>query len=184
LTGTHAIRPATTRMTATDWDGDGDDDIVMATTSDAGNVELRRVITDPAREDWSVPGYPALITVTNLPATNFQVAGGDVNGDGFGDVVVFATLANGNAEVRVYSVRGVKTPLTGTHAIRPATARLALSDWDGDGDDDIVFAATSDAGNVELRRLVSDGSKPDWVVPGYPQKITGTTLPVNDYQIA
>jgi len=111
-------------------------------------------------------------------------ARGDVNGDGAGDATVFATLADGSAETRVYSSKGVRVPLTGSVAIRPGTTRISCLDWDGDGDDDIVYASTSAGGGIELLKLTADGSKPQWVAPGYPQMITGSMLPATNFQLA
>ncbi len=186
LSGASHFRPGSTKLAVTDWDGDGDGDIVLARRSDANMVDLFWMPADAARPNWSAATYPIMITGTNLPAGNYQVAGGDVNGDGKGDAVLFAGGGTtGSGEIRVYANGSApRTFLSAATQFLPGGTILTVSDWDGDGDGDLMLARRSATNTVELFWMAADASRPNWSAFSYPAAITGTTLSAANFQAA
>jgi stage II sporulation SpoD-like protein/VCBS repeat protein len=110
------LRRATTRTVRTDFNRDGRDDLVVAVPYGAG-TRLRGLVssgTTLARDD--------LWTSTTMPWRAVKPAGGDLNGDGFGDLVLYDSLgANGT---RVRALRS-----TGSDLVSSFQLDDALLDW-------------------------------------------------------
>ena len=93
LKGTE-LRRATTRTVQTDFNRDGRDDLVVSIPYGSG-IRLRGLSSSGrafARDDLWAATYTSWKSV--------KLAGGDVNGDGFGDVVLFRNLGEAGTRIR------------------------------------------------------------------------------------
>jgi len=161
---------------AGDVNGDGVDDVIVgAYNNDAGGSNAGR-----AYVFFGGPGIDAApdLTVTGAAANDFfgfAVAGaGDVNGDGYDDLVVGAYLndAGGTSAGRAYVFFGGAAPdatpdlvLTGEAAADQFGISVAgAGDVNGDGYDDVLVGATgNDAGasNAGAASVFFGGAAPD-----------------------
>jgi beta-glucosidase len=144
-----------------DVTGDGFADIVTGAT--AGNPDVRVYSgKDIARHSFS-PNGASLVAQFFPYALQFDVganvAVGDVNHDGYGDIVTGPTA--GNPDVRVYSgkdiARGAFDPAGASQLAQwfafaidfDVGVNVAVGDTEGDGDGDVITGATS--GNPDVR---------------------------------
>jgi hypothetical protein len=86
------LAPATMQTTITDIDRDGRDDVVLATPDAAGTgmrlVNLRSTGTVLTRSNlWSSPA------TAPVPFASVKLSAGDLNADGYGDVLLYQKLA-------------------------------------------------------------------------------------------
>ncbi|MEM6571927.1 MAG: VCBS repeat-containing protein [Planctomycetota bacterium] len=89
-------------------------------------------------------GFADLGTIASTSSSGFQsTASGDVDGDGDADVV--ASFDTGGTDQRIvfFANRGDGTfdPPVDVAVVPGFTPSLLLFDWDGDGDDDVVFGS-------------------------------------------
>jgi MYXO-CTERM domain-containing protein len=133
-----------TKLTSGDFNGDGLADVVAARTTGSVSIYLGAAGT--------VPSTTAATTLSDAGVTSFgsSLASGDVNGDGFDDLVVGAsTYDNGQTdEGRIYVYLGSAAGLTGA----PVTfepnvagaflgASVAAADLNGDGRSEVIAGA-------------------------------------------
>ncbi len=177
--------------TAGDVDGDGLADVIVSAFGyDNGEVDEGKVFVYqgsrdglPTSASWSVEMNQAGACFGSSVAT-----AGDVNGDGFSDVVIGSLyydaplLNEGAAWVYNGAAQGLAADPNWTHygdreyAMFGQAVRCA-GDVDGDGYSDIIVgspmrdAATPDYGRVFLFRGSRDGSSgvPDWTATGEQQ---------------
>jgi len=139
-------------VAVTDVTGDGKPDVVqLRVTADSTEIRLWYGTVAP-----DTPG--ALVRRLDHPLRGVQVAGGDVNGDGHGDLVVYHRATNGSAEVAVWRGNrdGFWDPLVVfTNSGFMASARMAVTDVTGDGTGDIVLARA--AGDATELHLITGG---------------------------
>jgi hypothetical protein len=176
----------TTRAVLADWDGDGDADVVFAKANSTGNVELHWLPLDAHKPNWKGAEFPKPITPTNmLWSDSTQISAGDVVGvDRKTEVAVF-TAGPGGGQARIYGDQEGPKEVLGRATQFPAeSTRMSLSDWDGDGDADLLLAGVGDNAGVELHWLPLDGREQDWKSAEYPDRITGTDLPAVNHRLA
>ncbi|HZI93105.1 MAG TPA: integrin alpha, partial [Patescibacteria group bacterium] len=175
--------------TAGDVNGDGYSDVIVGVRQWTNSQSREGAVwiylgspTGPSTTpDWMTFGGQANARFGGACAT-----AGDVNGDGFSDVIVGASLYDNNGQVdegRAYVYLGSSKGLSSTPAARRESdqdgARLGISvapagDINGDGYSDLILGADSyDNGEVDEGRALlflgsSSGlaSSPAWVAEG------------------
>lgn len=124
-------------VAAGDVDGDGKADIIVAPSS--GSSGIVKVFSG------ATGVLETAFRAFSRGAGGVRVAAGDVNGDGFDDII--AGSATGSS-VRVFDGHNVATVLKEFRAF-PATFRggvtVAVGDVDGDGHDDVIVGAGRDS---------------------------------------
>lgn len=144
-------------LTATDVDGNGKLDLVGAhRLSQAGVSNLSVLI----HRGQAVAPLFALWAAKTQQANPNALASGDVNRDGFGDVVVTNDLGTtGKLTVHTGAASGQLGDATASYDTDGIPTAVALSDLDGDGLLDAVVAnQTSVSGNLSLFRGRGDGT--------------------------
>lgn len=144
-------------LTATDVDGNGKLDLVGAhRLSQAGVSNLSVLI----HRGQAVAPLFALWAAKTQQANPNALASGDVNRDGFGDVVVTNDLGTtGKLTVHTGAASGQLSDATASYDTDGIPTAVALSDLDGDGLLDAVVAnQTSVSGNLSLFRGRGDGT--------------------------
>lgn len=141
---------------AGDTNGDGFDDILVgARSNDARGIQAGQayLFRGPVHGDLRVQDAVATFSGDEFDEVGRAVAGGDLNGDGIGDIIVGGPLANGDvfSSGQAFAWYG---PVSGAHTPADADAvingiefnellgtSLAAADLDGDGIDDLVVGA-------------------------------------------
>ena len=125
-------------IVAIDVDGDGDDEIAVARASfEPFPGDLLIVGWNAAR----VPSALQALDYTTAPGSTNGMQAGDVDGDGDQDMVVFE-LSTAQGKARVFeNVSGtlVPGPLQSGLGGLPYVFDPLMVDWDGDGDDDVLY---------------------------------------------
>ncbi|MDQ0463386.1 Ca2+-binding RTX toxin-like protein [Caulobacter ginsengisoli] len=165
ISGSGSANAGASVTSAGDFDGDGFDDIVVTTEGTAGFMLVHgqasglpaNIVLNPY--DHSVNQY--LTQLAHPPGLNARVAGGgDINGDGFDDVLISDAGYNYSAG-RVYVIYGTpgqRAGFVGASAVIDGLAgdqlgfNLTLADLDGNGAAELVLSASrhgaDDAGAV------------------------------------
>jgi hypothetical protein len=180
-------------LAATDLDGDGFSDLVVGAdeyfTDDAHNMGRVFVFRGSAMglaEDGQVLADPE----SEKFATQVAAAG-DVDGDGFGDVLV--TSFGDERRVRLYRGGPAGLDASAAWAVADPGARFGDAlcgpgDTNGDGYDDVLVGTPGHAGEASLRLYLGgpDGLAPDpaWTGLGPGEGVMGefgrTVLPAGD----
>jgi hypothetical protein len=174
--------------TAGDVDGDGYDDVIVGAPDyeDGQHLEGAAFVYQGSptglstTSDWTAEGEQSAATFGNSVAT-----AGDVNGDGYGDIIVGAHYydngqsSEGGAFVYQGSAAGLSTTPEWTAEGNQEEAEFASSvdtagDVDGDGYDDVIVGARaySNGQDTEGRAFVYHGSPtglgtmPEWTAEG------------------
>ncbi len=150
---------ANSKITVSDVGGDGTSDIVLARAKDADTTELRVI-----KGGQNISGFGVVQRDFGRPVADMQLAGGDVTGDGNGDLVVHSRMANGSADMYIFMGgngdgfwASAKVPFNNT--AYAANAKITTSDVGGDGTADIVLVREKDADTSEIR-VITGGKNP------------------------
>jgi hypothetical protein len=136
--------------TVGDVNGDGYADVIIGAAGDAGQPGRAYVYFG---QNTGLEATPALTLIGESPGDNFGGAvatAGDVNGDGYADIVVGAS---GEGRVYVYSGGASlsATPMLTLTSGRPTdhlgTSVGTAGDVNGDGYSEIIVGASTDGGN-------------------------------------
>ena len=99
-------------------------------------------------------------TGTSTYAANSKIAAGDVNGDGFGDVIQFYKRNSAGSSVFFFKSNGTtmtrSTAWNGTMAF--AKTQVAAGDYDGDGKTDLFLLYDQGGGIGSVYVMMSNGS--------------------------
>ena len=150
-------------VNAGDVDGDGVNDVVVgAPGNDAGALNAGRAYVYSGSSGVELFSFSGS-TFFERVGTDVAAAG-DVDGDGFGDVIVGAPATGGNPG-RAYVLRGpdgslLHTLASGIGGDAFGSAVSSTKDLDGDGCDDLIVGAPNDdtAGANAGRAYVYSGS--------------------------
>ena len=160
------------------WDAMGRS-LPAALSSDGDQLRVRvddagaayPITIDPVytTEAWSVTGAPSDAPI------GAEIAGaGDVNGDGYNDVLVSASPASGyGAYVYYGSVTGAAETASGEFGLPGVTVMTGVGDIDADGYDDVLIGEPSYATNTG-RFFIHYGSS-----TGLPAAASGTRVGVD-----
>ncbi|MCB9569589.1 MAG: VCBS repeat-containing protein [Myxococcales bacterium] len=125
------------RLAVADLDGDGRDDLVLATSEPAGLLRLRSRGDGGFDEDEAVP----------LDDPAFALAAADLDGDGAAELLA--------ASHRTLTIVGGASEATSALEVGRGPVDLDLADLDGDGDLDVVIVDLEDGA---LTSLLGDGA--------------------------
>ena len=195
-TGGDALGPVTMLG---DSNGDGIDELAVAaptySTADAGRVYVMNL---PITADTKVSAATAFSYFTHSVSTDqigSSLASGDVDGDGFPDLIIGAPLFNGAVSDvgAVFVCEGgfssgshsvnsgsTCTRLLGTTA-ELAGAALAVADTDNDGTDDLVIGAYRNASGIGAVYFVDGPSANANLGTSAPVQVKFTGETLGDY---
>ncbi|MBL8635526.1 MAG: VCBS repeat-containing protein [Myxococcales bacterium] len=144
-------------LTATDVDGNGKLDLVAAHRINQSGASNLSVLIH--RGQTTAPLF-TLGTAKTQQVNPNALASGDVNRDGFGDVVVTNDLgATGKLTVHTGAASGLLSDASASYDTDGIPTAVALHDLDGDGFlDAIVTNLTGVSGNLSLFRGRGDGT--------------------------
>ena len=136
-----------------DWDGDGAPELAVVSNVGSGNDGLERVF---ANTGAALGTTPAWTSTSTLRRDLRDCAWADWDGDGDADLVVGASDSLGTSPNGVYSNLGgtLGADFAWSTAESDETQRIAVGDWDGDGDADLV--AFNESGPPRVH--VNDGT--------------------------
>ncbi|MBT8447448.1 MAG: VCBS repeat-containing protein, partial [Gammaproteobacteria bacterium] len=158
-----------------DFNNDGLPDVAMANSTLPNRIYLNTGTATPFDDVVS-------IRITDDADQTNNVAVGDVNGDGFDDVIAL----NGDTSSKLYLHNGTADPFAGVTAIvlnpdTDSSFAAAIGDIDGDGDMDIVLGNGGGLSGGVNRLLLNDGNP----VPAFTSStLTGDVFDTRDVQIA
>jgi len=150
INGNSGLTFPVTNHVIDDFDGDGIADVAFFDTVKRALCFYR------GRSDGTFIGAPVLVSTTGAFQSNNLAlrAAGDLNGDGYQDIVVgspfglLGGISNGAGDFTYQ----ILSPLQGIAAISSQTA-----DFDRDGKDDVVFLSTDQNSHVHLYVGLSNG---------------------------
>jgi hypothetical protein len=180
LTNSTGHQLGTSVSSAGDVNGDGYADLIVATDTDQSYTAAYVVYGGAAPTNLSLAastiaaarGFRILGNTANGAGLGQVSGAGDINGDGFADVIVGST--NGSSFVVYGSATGPEVNVsTGTIAasqgfklsystnITSTTAKAVsfAGDFDGDGLTDLVIAEATDFGNSQSYKIVFGGTQ-------------------------
>jgi virginiamycin B lyase len=168
-----------------DVNGDGYADIVTGAT--VGNPDVRVYNGQDLAKGTFSPDGKSMLAQWFAYGLNFNiganVAVGDVNGDGFGDVITGASA--GNPDVRVYSgkdiAKGDFQPQGASQLDQFFAYQLnfnvgvtvAAADLDGDGQAEILTGASAGSPHYRLLKGMPTGIEPAALFQGLPNDLHG-----------
>jgi hypothetical protein len=155
-----------------DINGDGYADIVTGAT--IGNPDVRIYNGKDIASHTFNPAGPSLLAQFFAFGLNFNVGAfvtvGDVNGDGYGDVIVGATA--GNPQVKIYDGQTIgKGTFDATHSLLDSFfaynavgtnegVSVAAADFEGTGKFDILTGPTRGPANYRVVKGNATGTQP------------------------
>lgn len=153
--------------------------VALEDVNNDGNLDIVFAVKDARNRLLLNDGFGTFsdVTETNLPYeydNSRGIACGDVNGDGYLDIVFANRLSNqGQSKIYLNDGSGVFTDVTTTHLPKANhwSTDVALADLDGDGDLDVVFANFNEQSIIYL----NNGS-------GVFEDIASTQLPLDKQQ--
>jgi hypothetical protein len=162
-----------------DIDRDGYDEVITGATG--GNPHVKVYNGRALTSGWASPSasFFAFATQFNVGA---HVATGDINGDGYTDLLAGAT--GGNAHVKVYDGRalalgpfqGDVNLLTSFFAFAAGFnvgVRVGATDYNGDGRDDFLLGASQGAPHVRIMAWNPTGAQPTTLFDAIPSIFQG-----------
>ncbi|MDA0987453.1 MAG: IPT/TIG domain-containing protein, partial [Bacteroidetes bacterium] len=177
-----------------DIDGDGKSDLVVASTTSNKVSVFRNTSTSgslanspssfAAKQDFTTGTYP------------YQVAIGDLDGDGLSDLVTVNWLSYGTSGLSVFRNTSTSGTVTFATAVGLTTGAnplsVAIGDMDGDGLSDLVVSGTANQvsvyrNNSTTTGTVSFATKVDFPVDAYSRSVVIGDLDgdgKNDFAIA
>lgn len=148
------------RVTAGDFDADGQDDLAFLTGAGTGVISIDVALADGegflAPEPWA--------GLDGWTYENMRIGAADVNGDGRADFVEMGQPTEGGVDIRVFASLAGDTfdANRGWFSARDwdwNATRLSLGDVDADGDADVVALRDFGEDGLGIATLLSDGSR-------------------------
>ncbi len=131
---------------AGDFDGDGDPDFVVELPQSNGAAQLAWVSNETTSGGGVAFGAPVMLSMSQSLLRDVVLA--DLDGDGDDDLLAASTSAGSVVFYHENTANGGFGPRTVLTLEFPAASRIAVSDVDGDGDQDLLATAQA-AGRLD-----------------------------------
>ena len=167
--------PATIASAVGDVTGDGKPDLIVARGADAGpDAYTIAVFAGPLT--GTLPTSPTFTVAPAMQSDDYELAVGDLNHDGKGDLAVAAVNGVPFPDIEVFLEAAGRLPATPSSVLSSTIQILdmTVADMNGDGRDDVLFTRKNSTPiEVRVRTQKSDGTFSTGVILVADAPVTG-----------
>src|SRR4029079_9580565 len=170
--------PATIASAVGDVTGDGKPDLIVARGADAGpDAYTIAVFAGPLT--GTLPTSPTFTVAPAMQSDDYELAVGDLNHDGKGDLAVAAVNGVPFPDIEVFLEAAGRLPATPSSVLSSTIQILdmTVADMNGDGRDDVLFTRKNSTPiEVRVRTQKADGSFAPGVILVADAPVTGMSV--------